>query len=204
MIGCGRECLRSPFGNQSDGLRKKIAKLCLLKVIPKLCSNPAFGIFTRTVRIRTSPFFIVVCKLHEIGQRKFISLQIAHVHHPHLTDSMFVGYCHLLPNLRQRCAVDPLIGNRTSVIIQVIIHSIAGLMLRPVLLRQKAHMTEVVFTEHENHILNAFPILESRCFVIPIEVSLYLLVDGKQHRRRLPVFHILCRDPLFLLRNNIF
>ena len=53
--------------------------------------------------------------------------------------------------------VDPFIGNRTAVIIQMIVHSKAALMSTVFLRRKKSHITVIVVGKKDDGTVKSFP-----------------------------------------------
>ena len=71
-------------------------------------------------------------------------------------------------------------------VVQMVIHSVASLVLPHLTGRKCPEMSEIVVAQHADHAVQTIPLIQSGDLLVPIVVLLDLLVDSKHLRRIFP------------------
>ena len=143
-----------------DIAEQKLRKLLLCGCgrLPEIRLCPQGGVFSVTVFVGAAPLFIVVGERHEISQRYFMELQIADIDDPQIADTVLIGIAHLLPGLRKRRGIHPLIRDGAAVVVEVIVHAEPALVIADLRGRQGPHLTVVVLAEHADDAVELVPV----------------------------------------------
>ena len=112
-----------------------------------------------------------------------MKFKIADIDNPKLLYAVLVGLAHLLPDLGKRRRIHPFIGDRTSVVIQMIVHAIAASVPAHSLIRQRPQMTEIIITEHADDAVQSLPGVESLRSICSVVIALHFLIN-RQHLPR--------------------
>ena len=87
-----------------------------------------------------------------------MELQVPCIDDPYFLYAVFISLAHLLPDFGQRRGIYPFIGNGLTVIVKMIVHPKAALMPAHLIRRQRTGLSEIILTEHKNHIRKLFPV----------------------------------------------
>ena len=95
----------------------------------------------------------VPCHIKEELNGIFHRLQIADIHDPHLIDTIGIGQVHLFPDTGNGTDIDPLGVTGSTHIVEMVIHAKSALALLAAKCRQASHVTPVVITEQQRHVI---------------------------------------------------
>ena len=123
-------------------------------ILPKTQSaQPSPCILRRAVDIFGSPGIKIISQVKEITKRQFLVLDITHIYNPGFAHAVIICHPHLFPYLCKRTRVDPQIGNRSPVVIKMIVHPVAARMILRFLSRKSPHIAKIIIAEHQNIVL---------------------------------------------------
>ena len=137
----------------------------------------------------------IIGEVHEILKRHLMKLHVAHIDDPEPSDAVVPRLAHLLPDLGKRRGINPLIGNRAPVVIQMIVHAVAALMLPHFLRGKRPKVSEIVIAEHADDAVQAVPPVQALNLFVSVVVLLNFLVDREHLRRMLPDFPLFFQVP---------
>ena len=136
----------------------------------------------RGILIRSAPLIEVIGQIEEECERVFRAENIADIDDPEILDPAVICGRHLLPDLRQEGGVEPLIGDRISVVIEVVIHAVSALMAAHLLCRNSTQVAEVIVAEHERYSFELRVSHKSGGLLVAIKIRLDFLIE-RQHSR---------------------
>ena len=83
----------------------------------------------RGIFVGSAPFIEVIRQIEEERERVFRAENISDINDPQIPDPAVICGRHLLPDLRKMGGIEPLVRDRISVIIEVVIHAVAALVI---------------------------------------------------------------------------
>ena len=125
--------------------------LRLIEPSAKFTFHPVRQIILRRMNPAASPFLIIICEIHKETERILLKFQITDIDDPDIPHTKVICHRHLIPDFRQIRTVHPLIRDRRSVVIKVIIHAKAPAVGAHFLRRKCPHISIVILAEHQRH-----------------------------------------------------
>ena len=136
----------------------------------------------RGILIRSAPLIEVIGQIEEECERIFRAENIADIDDPEILDPAVICGRHLLPYLRQEGGVEPLIRDRISMVIEVVIHAVSALMAAHLLCRNSTQVAKVIVAEHERYTFELRISHKSGGLLVAIKIRLDFLIE-RQHSR---------------------
>ena len=175
-------------------------RLFVFDMCAKLLLYPGCQEKVRFIGMAGSHTLEIIGKCHKIGQWQLIRTDITDIYDPEVADAVFIGHRNLFPHFRKRCGIDPLIRNRGTVIIKMIVQPPARLAVFQILSRKGSYISEVIIGEQKDRIVQAIPGTKSLHAVSTIIKPFHFFVQSKHFR------HILASglfDDLILIGNDL-